>query len=286
MPLPAQLPAQNPYGPLINFQTTNVLPPSAIYLGPNDGIFVQCLIPTLAAVAVTVSYRILKPDGTIATTVDRFNFSNSPSFNNTVLIPPQEGFLLSFTVVSGNASRGQVFTRVFLNSGGGTVGGPLAHLFCQGYTSLFDFIAFPQSPLAGSLDGRGWLHDIVAGSNFSAPIVSTVPANVHWLLRSISYTFTAGAAAGNRVPFVTVRDAAGIQLALQLGQVTIPALGSTIMFAAAGQTLANLQGVQSVGLVKDIVLTPGFTVEGNALALNVGDQCGPMNFTVEEFVGQ
>src|SRR5207245_11452516 len=127
--------------------------------------------------------------------------------------------------------------------------GTLSHLLCQGYTSSIDFVSFPQSPLAGSLDGRGWLRNIVAGSNIGASIVVPVPANVHWLLRSINYSFTAGAGVGNRVPFVTVRDAGFTQLALQLNTAVIVASNAVVMFAAAGQTQVNLQGVASSGCV-------------------------------------
>lgn len=286
MPLPDLAATQNPYGQLVTFKVSDVLPPSAVYVGPNDQIFLQLLIPTLTAVQVTISYRLLRAsDGQLVSTVVTQQITG-PAFPFRLFIPPTEGYLLALMVQSNNVSRGQIYCRVFIDQGQLGAVGNLVGMLVQGYLSITDVLVYPGSVFESSLNGRGWLRTLSQGAVNQAPNVFTVPANVHWKIRAVNFTYSASATVASRQPYVAANDAGGNQLWFQLAPFTVPANNIGLMACAPGLTQSVNGTTASAGLGDDFILTPGFTISGNALAIIAGDQVGPMIITVEEFVGQ
>jgi len=285
MPLPSTLPAPNPYGPLITFQTENILPPSAIYISPQDLITVNVTSPSVTA-NVTVSYRLLKPDGTLITTADSFVAPAAGSFAANLQIPPAEGFLLSLVVRSDNVSRGQAFVRVFLFSGALSAGAVNPHMFAQGYVSTLDVVTFPQSTAESSLSGRGWLHDVLVSAGLGLNAVFTVPAHVHWLIRAIQFALVTSGAAGNRTGLVKVSDPIATTT-LQVAAPTAVGPGTTTTYAfAPGIAVYTVGTFQGTGFPVDFILPNGWSLIAGAFNLDVADAIGSAVLTVEEFVGE
>ncbi len=285
MPLPAELPAQNPYGPLVSFQTDKILPPSALYIGPNDSIVINVSNPSIT-VTLTVWYRILRPDGTLIATRQVFTSSNPPGVLN-FSIPPAEGFLLSMVIQATGLSRGQCFVRAFLAPGGlAQTVSTLAHMFLQGYSSNIDLLCFPQSLAESSLGGRGWLRDIqvanVTGTSWSL----TVPAGVHWLVRAITFNFIASSAVSTRTIRAQVLDPAGNNTFVVAAPATVVASSFTIYTFAPGLTSASLSGVQTAGFASELIVPVGWFLAASAVAGDAADQFSNIFVTVEEWVGQ
>lgn len=285
MPLPDNLPSQNPYGPAVTFQTSGILPPSALYIGPNDAILVNVISPSVAA-TLTIWTQFLRADGVLISST--YSAKAVQGNNGQVLtIAPAEGFLLSFVVQSSIVSRGQVFVRVFTVPGGerGLVGS-LPRVFLQGYASAVDLLNYPGSIAESSLSGRGWLHVIHLADVTGGTPAFVVPANTHWLFRCVQGQFTASAAGVARSLSLTVNDGLGNQICQIGASATVAPSISNLLAWAPGLTLASAGIFQTMGFPRELVLTPGMVVALNTVVLDVGDKWQLLNLAVEEFVGQ
>lgn len=284
MPIPDQAAVQNPYGPLITFQSQNILPPSAIYVSPNDSILINLTSPSVVA-NVTLDYRLLKADGTLVATRQIITTPGSFPTGTNFFIPPTEGFILSLTLQGDNTSRGQVFARIFLALGGLQPNLTLAHCFCQGYLSQFDVLGFPQSPIESSLNGRGWLHDQLKNGAVGNPVSFVVPASVRWLMRSIFVNFQSSATVANRTLRVLVIDPA-TQATMDITAPAVITAGQSIFITFAPGLTINTAGQRwTAGFPSDLIVPAGWTIEVTADGFQAGDQITTAVLTVEEFVG-
>jgi len=279
-------PTANPYGPLTTFKTENVLPPAAVYLGPQDSILVSCFSPSLSA-AVTVCYRLLTPQGKIITSQQVFTNPASP-FGGGITIPPSEGYLLSLTVQCGAAARGQMFVRVFLmGSQVLTAASPIDQLLAQGYTTGRDTVAYPQVAPENSLSGRGWLHSVTIAAPAPGAFWSqTVPAGVRWILKSVQTGITTSAVVGNRVPLVSIEDTGSNVLANMLGPGVITASQAFNLSWFDGGAFQTIGVFMEAPTVRDCILSPGYLIAGNFGSLGAADQFTATQLFVEEWVSQ
>lgn len=284
MPIPDIAPIQNPYGPLITFKTEDILPPSAIYVGPQDTIVIQSVTPTVGA-TIVIAYRLLRPDGLIVATVDLFSFLAGGGWDAWLAIKPSEGFLLSMTIFS-NAPRGQVFVRAFLsNDNTDTQVGTPSHTFCQGYATGPGVLTFPQQSIQSSFDGQGWVHDVAQGTATGVPVLWTVPANVHWRIRQVTFLFVTSAVVANRNLYVHLLSDLGHTVGWYPFPTPCPASATNFLTAASGASSQSLSSVQTIGLPTDLDFPPNWQVQLTASSLDAADQFQSPVLTVEEFVG-
>lgn len=285
MPAPENVPAQNPYGPLITFKSTDILPPSAIYVGPNDTILIQGFAPTVP-VTLNMAYRLLRPDGTLIITSDSVSFGGPANPNGRITVPPSEGFLLSMMLFGPAASRGQLWCRVFLVPGGLQPSLELAHLFMQGYASNLDQLSFPQSPTESSLNGRGWLHDVLFPNTAGTPSSIVVPSGVHWLIRCATISLSTSAAIANRLLEFAVLDPTPTT-SCRVNAPAVEAAATTSNYTCApGINSSGVLFDQTFGIPNDLIVPTGWTVRFQVNAMDVADQLSSGVLTVEEFVGQ
>jgi hypothetical protein len=285
MPVPENVTQQNPYGPLITFQSQNILPPSAIYVGPNDSIFLQVFAPTVAVI-VSLYYRFLRPDGQLISNNRQVTGGGVGNANFALTIAPSEGFLLSMVVSSGATSRGQCFARAFIVPGGLQTVSTFAHLFLQGYASQVDAASFPQGPLESSLNGRGWLRDVIVNGPSQPILTAIVPTGAHWLVRAVNFTVQTSIAVGNRTLVASVTDTLGNNTYNQVAPATIPA--STLVTCAfgSGGTSAASNILQSAGFPNEMILPAGWHLQAQIAGGDIADAIQVLFVTVEEFVGQ
>lgn len=284
MPIPSAATRGAPYGPLITFENQNILPPSAIYVAPQDNIFLLIRCPTLGC-QLSIAYRLLTPAGElIATNTDLIAPATSGG-DFRYLIPPSEGFLLSLVMGGQQVSRGQCFVRAFLAPGGAQASMIFAHLFLQGYVSTEDHLGFPSSPSESSLNGRGWLKTYLAPANTGSFVNSVVPAGAHWIVRAVNYTMTTSATVGTRTPVLYGTDTNLNNLFFQLSPLALAASQTGQTCFAPGLTQQAQGGQASAGLPVDFMMGPGQLLQGGAIAGLGTDQYGPMIVTVEEYVG-
>lgn len=283
--MPSQLIANaalNPYGPQITFRTENILPPAALYLGPQDGLAISMVAP-LTQGSVTLSYRLLTPQGTIITSTDSFPFVPN-AVAQSVQLPPAEGYLLSATIQSTAVARGQVFVRFFSVAGDINNGGQVNALLIQGYPAQNTRLSFPQSPIEADTSGNGFLGTLLLappppGGDFS---LTVFPAT-RFRVKSLHVTLTTNAVVGNRFANLQVTDSGGnvagvapIATAVTAGQ----SMGLTwFQDAAVIATPAQL----TAPLFGDLLLSPGDVIESVTNGLVGGDQYGQAVLFVEEW---
>lgn len=287
MPYPTVAAPGNPYGPQTTFRTENVLPPSAVYVGPDDAIVIYIRNPSLSA-TIFVNYRLLSPDGTIVPNSQSFTCKSVGAVPFIFPISPTEGYLMSLSLFAPTTSRGQVFARVFLQRGTNQPTPVIDQVLLQGYVSDDDRLGYPQSPTESALSGRGWVHSNL-GPNTPAgqDWVITVPPGVRWKLKGVQNGLTAAAGGANREVTFTVSDPNFLNMGL------IPpaqAQASPNSFDYVwGEGLAYnplISFAQSVPIFTDLVLGPGWHFGTITLSLQPGDQWGSPAYFVEEWCAQ
>ena len=286
MPYPPLAGQGTPYGPLVTFRTQSILPPSAVYVGPNDLVVLEGRAPSVP-VAFTMAFRILTPQGEIKETIVAGTISTVGLAVNDFPSTPTEGFIISAHISSTNASRGQCFVKCFLKKQAGQFDFTLGHLLFQGYISTDDHLGYPQSPTESSLSGRGWTHVVLlanppAGSSGSF----VVPTGVRWLFKSIFFQLNTGAAVATRIVQIAFSDPGGNQLAfLQAPAGETAGQLQSYNFAQGLQPLANSVG-QNAPLPLDIIAQTGFTVFVQAFNIQAADQFQFLHAEVEEWIAQ
>ena len=286
MPYPLLASQGVPYGPLVTFRTQAILPPSAVYVGPNDLVVLEGRAPSVA-VPFTMAIRILTPQGEIKETILAGTISTVGLAVNDFSTTPNEGFLVSAHISSTNASRGQCFVKCFLKKQAGQFDFTLGHLLFQGYISTDDHLGYPQSPTESSLNGRGWTHVVVlsnppAGSSASF----VVPTGVRWLFKSIFFQLTTSAAVANRFAEIAYSDPGAHQVAfLQAPAAQTANLTTSYTFGQGLQILTGNQ-LQMSALPVDILAQSGFTVFVEVLTMQAADQLQFVAAEVEEWIAQ
>lgn len=287
MPYPTVAAPGNPYGPQTTFRTENVLPPSAVYVGPDDAIVIYIRNPSVSA-TIFVNYRLLSPDGNIVPNSQSFTCLSVGATPFIYPISPTEGYLMSLSLFAPTTSRGQVFARVFLQRGTNQPTPVIDQVLLQGYVSDDDRLGYPQSPTESALSGRGWVHKFVGTT--PAPGVDwniTVPPGVRWKLKAVATTFTASAAVANRLTTFDIADPAFSTMGLISPNALIAA--SQQFFFAWGEGLAycdNPFTFLSIPIFTDLVLGPGWHFGAQTFNLQAGDQWSIPVCFVEEWVAQ
>lgn len=268
----------------ITFRRFRVQPPTVFYVTLDDVLELNVWTPN-ATSTVQVSLRMQTPEGVI---VPRFETHVVTATTGTTPATKRyvncEGFLLSASIFS-NAPRGQCFVMLRIRRGLGSQDVTAGDIIVQGYPGVSGGIAFPTSPNASPLDGRGLMRSVtVANPAAGAEFSQAVPAGVHWILRSVKAVLTSSAVAGNRVARLKIADGAANVLILSSANVNQAAsLAFTFNWfngafpSAAGPTV-------EVGIPGDLRLLPTWTIGTLTTLIDVGDQYSAIVLGVEEFI--
>lgn len=286
MPVPAVATGANPYGPQISFRTESVLPPAAVYVGPDDALLLDARCPSITA-PLHLTLRRLNPDGEISSDQYDLKVGTSGAAEQTFTIPPAEGYILSAHCRTDAAERGQLFVKLHARRNVGGTDQALGHLFFQGYISTDDHLGYPQSPTQSSLDGRGWLHAIPAQiSGPGVPVIWTVPQGLRWLVRVVTAQLTTDSLVYTRNIVMQLNDASGTQFAVFPSNYGQPASTTATYTWGEGLQMATQQGFVSAPLVSDLLLSPNWQVAlGSVPIIDADDQWASGTIMVEEYVG-
>lgn len=282
---PASLSPQNPQGPIFRLTDTQLGAPTAVYISPQDSIQLVVTNP-LFDFTVQVHYRVLAPNGAVTPNVASFASHQTGAGSNIFTLPPSEGFLLSMTVQSTAAARGQCFVKVFLIAGSNSDGTPLDHLLIQGYVSTNDRQGFPQSQTESSLSGQGWPHSLPVGDGtLGNPFTITVSTGVRWGVFALSFDFVASGVAANRFVRVVLLDTGGNFIAAYpLNSVIIA--GETWHVTCGPDLQAmNLNHRATVAIPQDMIVAGGWKFTLAADNMDAGDQFKNIVIAAEEWVG-
>lgn len=287
MPYPTVAAPGNPYGPQTTFRTENVLPPSAVYVGPDDAIVIYIRNPSLSA-TIFVNYRLLSPDGTIVPNSQSFTCLSVGATPFIYPISPTEGYLMSLSLFAPTTSRGQVFARVFLQRGTNQPTPVIDQVLLQGYVSDDDRLGYPQSPTESALSGRGWVHRVqgvqpAAGADFNI----TVPPGVRWKIKSVLAQLNANTSIGTLEVVFTISDPS-FSLMCFIPPGAVQATPNDFIYTwGEGINYTSLVSfAQSVPLFNDLVLGPGWHFGTQTLGILAPAFWGVPNCYVEEWVAQ
>lgn len=153
----------------------------------------------VAGVELEISYRWLDPSGVIQVNARRLVVPGTRLLVETELALG-DGYLLNLVVrpVAGTVLAGQVYAAVEVVRGTGAVGVVLGQLL-GGYCTATSGLAWPGSPIIGSLEGPGCLRHLF-DDVLSPPALYawTVPAGARWRpVAVLAYALT-DATAGTR----------------------------------------------------------------------------------------
>lgn len=280
-------PPGNPYGPEVTFQTQSILPPGAVYLGPDDTLALQARSPSVSSV-LHLTTRRLTPQGEIKSDPVDVTVATVGTAVFETVIPPAEGFLLSAHLRGDAVSRGQCFVKLLVKRATGGTDLTLGHLLFQGYVSADDHLSYPQSPTESSLNGRGWTHSLTAVNPApAANVVVTVPVGVRWILKGFKAVLATSAAVRTRTVLFAILDnlgnTAGVSPPL-LNQTASQSIEYTYgpgLSAVASPALAS-----TIGISVDLVLPAGWQMILQDFNADGADQFSQIVLFVEEFVAQ
>ena len=264
--------AEVDYSKLEHFRRRWLNPPSNLYVAVDDIILVKGWA-AVTATNINVSLRMLQPDGSIQTVFQPVNIAANGTTPTLFLLRNLEGFLLSASVAAPGVFRGTLFVSLLVQRGVGSGDATLGQVFLQGYPDNFSTLGYPQQPPAAALDGRGAMQfqnpaNPGAGAEFSI----TVPAGIHWILRSFSILFTASVAVASRIPTLIYDDGAGHIAAQAVAFQSIAASGVVQLTWAPGLVSVGIATAQQTGFPSELRMAPGTRLRTLTSAIQAADQ--------------
>lgn len=279
---PAQLQTQQR---VINFATTNVQPPSPIYVSGNEKILVNCL-NSVPGATLGISYRQLFSDGTITHMEQSFPLTSDRT-NNQFNIDLQEGFLLSVHLSAKGASvhRGQMWVEAAIELGRSLAGAFVQELV-SGYVVNNGSTGWPGGPIEPSVSGQGMLYAIqnatpAAGADWTV----TVPNGARWRVRSVDARLTTSAAVATRDVDIIVTDPGAVEVYAASAAVTqLASLAVRYVFADVPFNAPTDAARSIVPAIPDLILFAGWKISSVTANIQVADQWTTQVIYVEEWL--
>lgn len=258
--------------------------PSSVYMALDDAIRLTS-IANVAGLVLTLSGRVLGPDGVVRP----FSQTHTPNSNRTTattVLSPIEGWLLGAVVrvTTGTPGYGAVWVSLDLVRGFGS-----AAISVQGLANEFLTVAnsltWPGGEQNDTLDSAGNLRSItgtVPGAG--AEISEAVPAGARWKLLSFFATLTTAAAVANRVPMLIIDDGAHTLMeSSQMGQ-QAASLAWDYVWAPGDQSQASGNRLLvTSGLQHEVWLGAGFRIRTNTSGIQAADQWSAVQYEVLEW---
>lgn len=286
MPVPLVATLDNPYGPQITFETENVLPPSAFYVSPDDGIYLTVLTTDLN-VQLNFIMRFLTPQGEVK--VDSFSVpipTGTPG-TSSLQIPPVEGYILSANVVAANQQPGNCFVQVQIVRGIPQTPANAGYVMIQGYITAMGALCWPNQSPAAPFTGPGQYHTQVQTPAAGAEVVFVPPSRTRWRVQSFTAIFTASAAAGNRVPNLAIQTSDGTTaLYIPCFANVGPSAGGRQQWYVGAPYAAAPDGAQQAPLPNPCFVAETGSVQTVTEGLQAGDRWQNATLAVEQWSGR
>lgn len=285
MPYAPRATLDNPYGPQITFRTEDVLPPTALYISPEDSVWVWAVVTNIAA-DLYLQIRMLMPTGEIKLIPYDFNATAAYSWAPVFSVPPVEGYILGVQICADNPPRGQCYVSVMVMRGTPPTLMNAGQVLCQGYTSTMNILSYPESTLQSCFDGPGALGTIYLPNVTGAPAFFQPNAYTRWKFMSCLFALTTSATAGNRNVFVALIDPLNVTVGIWPASVAQPPSTTYQYTFSAGGSNNAVAPLVTIGGPAEVWVSPQGQVELNASNLQPGDVFNSMAGYVEEWVGQ
>lgn len=273
------------YNALVDFKQRHVQPPSLYYVTRDDQLQLTVSAPSVQT-TVYLSLRFMSAQGEVLPAFAPYVVPATAGTPKVITIQNAEGYLLSATVYTPNAPRGQAFVSLALKRGGGSADLTMGDLLLQGYPGAVGGISYPQTPIWSALDGRGLMRSIAVTSPAAgADWTQTVPAGVNWILRAVTAKLTTGVTVAARQASLQVTDATPRLLLDSPGGSTEAASLADVYSWFNGAAAVIEGGVVVGGLPAEFRCLPGWIIGSSTANIEAADQWSNIVLTVEEFTG-
>lgn len=262
-----------------------VASPFQFYVTGEDGLRITCTSSVAGDVVVRVRFL---PINSRIIQVNEFHCDppadRTPYSDDYTL---GEGYVLNLEAFaeSGAPRIGQTFVRVQLVRGADEAAKTWG-TFCQGYVTEEQSLAWPGSPIASSVEGGGYIRNII-GTNPAAgsEVSEVVPTGARWKLRAFGVGFTTSATVANRRPRLALGLAGGPNVICP-ALFYISASSAVIYYWAANLPFtANLGPLSHSAPVSiDVVLLAGEAITTSTENFQAGDDYGVTVYQVEEWL--
>lgn len=273
------------YNSLVHFLRRHVQPASTRYVTRDDVLELLVWVP-ITTTTVNLSLRYQAPDGQVLPRFETRSAVNNGATARSFVLQNAEGFLLSASVETPGAPRGQAFVALRIRRGGGSADVTQGEYILAGYPGAIAGLSFPGSLVVSPADGRGRVRSIpvanpAAGTDWSL----TVPAGVAWIIRGIVATLTTSVAVATRQASLVISDTVPTPVLISTpGLTQVASLADKYSWfngaitAAAGPAIAG-------GLPNELKLPAGWKFGSSTALIDAADQWSAINVAVEEFVG-
>jgi hypothetical protein len=282
-PLPAEIIS---HGPDVRFLTSGVPPPSVIYVGPDDKLFVVVL-NSAANAQIEVSYQVIRADGSL-TLFDQTFVVTSDRISNGFFIPLPEGYLLHVNLRAASAlvRRGQFYTKAQLRRGGPVTTHLVAEL-CAGCPDNQHDVSWPTMNPQGSIEGPGMLRAIVGTDPAAgAEISETVPTGARWRLRGVVATLVTDATVANRQPSLVLDDGANVYARMPFDSAQVGTQTIAYSWACGGNPANGSTVARGMPLNDQAYLFQAHRFRTATAGLVAGDNWSAPVYLVEEWIEQ
>lgn len=277
---------QGIYGPVATFTTQGVQPPATGYLGPADQLSIQVLSPN-APFSFSVSLRYLDLKGNVQPLLVELAGDATGVTPNVTPVQLAEGFLLSAVAFNGTTQRGQCWVQFLVLRQKAAAAVVVADVLLQGYVTTVDYVAWPGTPIASALDGRGALLTYPGGGGgVDTAVTLTVPPGVRWHVLGVSWDAAGFPASTDAIFALAVQDATGNVTSAGAGPIGVLISGpgvTTINFNALATFIAT-GPIAGCPMSSDVWVKAGYVLTGLLSDGPTGITYGNMQVSVEEYV--
>lgn len=284
MPYAPRATLDNPYGPQITFRTEDVLPPTALYISPEDTVTVWAIVSDVTT-EIYLQLRMLLPTGEVKLIPYEFEQDAAYDWNLVFSVPPVEGYILGAQICAQSPTRGECFISVMVMRGSPQSLQVAGQLLCQGYTSMINILSYPESTLSGCFDGSGTLKTIYLPNVTGTPVNFQPQPFSRWSVQNCYFELTTSAAAGNRNVFVALLDPGNVTVGLWPANFAQPPSTSYFYSFSTGGADTQAGPVVTIAGPGQIQLGPTSVIQINAFNLQSGDVFSGLAMYVEEWVG-
>jgi hypothetical protein len=274
---------------LVTFHSTDVGPPSPLYVGLNDKLFVEAIGGLAGGGQLTIDIRYLLPNGQIQVQQEVVNSGTSYGIAPATF-GLAEGFLLSVNARITNAAvtRGQIFVYFALLRSIG-IGTSMQLTLSRGYASVFSPVCWPAIPSDFPAQRPGGIiNPVISNPSAGTDWSITVPNFMRWRLMAARAQLVTSATAANRQVILRFGPSPNfvfqaMSQAVQAASLTWNyswATGITSFTAATGAVTPNM----NIATPGDLWLAAGQVIGSGTQNIQAGDQWSNIFIQVEECI--
>jgi len=270
-------------GRQIGLDVQNASPPTGAYLGVDDTLWLMAS-SSVNNVILTVTYRLLMPDGSIVPNQQQVNVGGGRSPNWYPFTLP-ECFILGLSITSNqSASFPQCYVTAMISRGNPVVG-VISQVLCQGYCYQIAGVSWPNGVNTTALGAPGNIRSITGTTPAAgAQISESVPSSARWRLIAIRLTLTTVATGPGRVMALTFDDGVNIFCSDTTPLIQPVSTAWIYNYADGFAGVVNTGSPIMAQLPQHMPLNQTWRIRTSVVNLDPADQLSAPQYLVEEWL--